>query len=70
MSLRACLFSRKIFDINGQEQGTIRVEFIPRIRREALREKPKLTRSHAELTLNEDLSSDCEVVSDSSTEEF
>jgi len=31
MSLRSCLFTRKVFDTDGKVVGTIRVEFIPEI---------------------------------------
>jgi len=62
-----------VFNTKGEEEGTIRVEFIPRVRRAALRditpgEPPK--RVKQELECNEDLSSDNDMVSDTDTEEF
>jgi len=41
MSLRSCLFTRKVFDTNGRSVGTIRVEFIPELEKESQRKYDK-----------------------------
>lgn len=51
MSLRSCLFTRKVFDTDGKVVGTIRVEFIPEIaksRRELSKSQmiPKIGKMH------------------------
>jgi hypothetical protein len=76
MSLRACLFSRKVFNTKAQEVGTIRVEFIPVVpsKRVPLREikpEPK-SRADKELECMESLSDSvsCDEHSCESTEEF
>ena len=40
MSLRTCLFSRKIYSTNGNPAGTIRVEFIPEVSKKRFRTDP------------------------------
>lgn len=71
MSLRSCLFARKVFNTKGEEEGTIRVEFIPKIKRSPLRDiTPRKRRSELELDCDEDLSSDSSVETISDTQEF
>lgn len=54
-----------MFNTDGQEEGTIRVEFIPRIRRRALQDiTPVKSKFQKELDCDESLS-DTEVISDS-----
>lgn len=77
MALRSCLFTRQVFNSDGEIVGTIRVEFIPNLKlatkrtRVPLRQAVPRTGSKAkeELECNEELSDTVEFT-DESDDEF
>lgn len=72
MDLRSCLFTRQVFNTQGEAVGCIRVEFIPKVKRVPLRDTQTIrrTKSVRELECDEDLSSDTEIIGDSGSDEF